>query len=86
MKTRCLLLAESTLSLFIAHFVPLLHNAVVSEWLRSWTRNPMGYARTGSNPVHSGLFAFLFSYHFPWFTGYQHFLIIWMNLIIKFKL
>ena len=25
--------------------------AVVSEWLRSQTRNLMGYARTGSNPV-----------------------------------
>ena len=27
------------------------HPAVVSEWLRSWTRNPMGSPRTGSNPV-----------------------------------
>ena len=25
----------------------------MSEWLRSWTRNPMGFARTGSNPVRS---------------------------------
>ena len=23
----------------------------VSEWLRSWTRNPMGFARRGSNPL-----------------------------------
>ena len=23
----------------------------VSEWLRSWTRNPMGFARMGSNPI-----------------------------------
>ena len=25
--------------------------AVVAEWLRRWTRNPLGSARTGSNPV-----------------------------------
>ena len=25
----------------------------MAEWLRRWTRNPMGYSRTGSNPVHS---------------------------------
>ena len=25
--------------------------AVVAEWLRRWTRNPMGSPRTGSNPV-----------------------------------
>jgi hypothetical protein len=23
----------------------------VSEWLRRWTRNPLGYARVGSNPA-----------------------------------
>ena len=29
-----------------------LHTAaVVAEWLRRWTWNPMGIARTGSNPV-----------------------------------
>ena len=32
--------------------------AVVSEWLRRWTWNPLGYARTGSNPVRSELFFF----------------------------
>ena len=39
--------------------------AAVSEWLRSWTRNPMGFARTGSNPVRSvsfSFFSFLFFY------------------------
>ena len=25
--------------------------AVVAEWLRRWTRNPMGFSLTGSNPV-----------------------------------
>ena len=30
--------------------------AVVAEWLRRWTRNPMGSPRTGSNPVGSEYF------------------------------
>ena len=30
--------------------------AVVAEWLRRWTRNPMGYARAGSNPVNCEYF------------------------------
>ena len=25
--------------------------AVVAEWLRRWTRNPLGSARRGSNPL-----------------------------------
>ena len=29
--------------------------AVVAEWLRRWTRNPLGSARTGSNPVDCGV-------------------------------
>ena len=32
------------------------HQAVLSEWLRSLTRNQMGSARTGSNPVDRDLF------------------------------
>ena len=27
--------------------------AVMAEWLRRWTRNPMGSPRAGSNPAHS---------------------------------
>ena len=34
-------------------------SAAVSEWLRSMTRNQMGSARTGSNPVRSVLFLML---------------------------
>ena len=34
--------------------------AVVAEWLRRWTRNPLGSARTGSNPVGSEYFTFIF--------------------------
>ena len=33
--------------------------AVMAEWLRRWTRNPMGYSRAGSNPVHSEAGVFL---------------------------
>ena len=29
------------------------HVAVMAEWLRRWTRNPMGSPRAGSNPAHS---------------------------------
>ena len=32
--------------------------AVVAEWLRRWTWNPLGYARTGSNPVDSEMFCY----------------------------
>ena len=28
----------------------------MAEWLRRWTRNPMGIARAGSNPARSVLF------------------------------
>ena len=39
----------------------LLHSsAVVAEWLRRWTRNPLGSARTGSNPVGSDDFYLIF--------------------------
>ena len=26
----------------------------VAEWLRRWTRNPMGFPRVGSNPARDG--------------------------------
>ena len=34
------------------------HQAVVAEWLRRWTWNPMGSPRVGSNPAGSALFKF----------------------------
>ena len=34
--------------------------AVVAEWFRRWTRNPLGSARTGSNPVYSDLIFIIF--------------------------
>ena len=36
--------------------VPCSH-VVMAEWLRRWTRNPMGYSLTGSNPVHDEIFS-----------------------------
>ena len=30
---------------------PLNINDTVSEWLRRWTRSPLGSARVGSNPT-----------------------------------
>ena len=35
-----------------------LHVVSLSEWLRSQTRNLMGFARTGSNPVADVIFSF----------------------------
>ena len=35
----------------------LLHLAVVAEWLRRWTRNPLGSARAGSNPADCASFS-----------------------------
>ena len=45
-------------------FAKLDGSAVVAEWLRRWTRNPLGSARTGSNPVGSVNFCL-----FPWQHG-----------------
>ena len=47
-----LVVNQETHVLIAAEMVP----AVVAEWLRRWTRNPLGYARTGSNPVDSVAF------------------------------
>ena len=30
----------------------------MAEWLRRWTRNPMGFPRAGSNPAHDEFFHF----------------------------
>ena len=39
------------------------HVAAMAEWLRRWTRNPMGSSRAGSNPARSG-----FTFYFLLFT------------------
>ena len=33
-------------------------HVVVAEWLRRWTRNPLGFPRVGSNPTDYGEFFF----------------------------
>ena len=35
-------------------------HVVVAEWLRRWTRNPLGSARAGSNPADYVLFTSFF--------------------------
>ena len=37
----------------------ITYEAVMAEWLRRWTRNPMGFSRVGSNPTHSGILFFI---------------------------
>ena len=50
----------------------------MAEWLRRWTRNPMGFSRAGSNPAHDDFYFFVshfcfnivFCYFkFPYFEG-----------------
>ena len=40
-----------SISYYVCRSTP--STAVMAEWLRRWTRNPMGYSRAGSNPAHS---------------------------------
>ena len=42
-----------TLSEFRSYLVVL---AIVSEWLKRRTRNPLGFTRVGSNPTDCGMF------------------------------
>ena len=36
--------------------------AAMAEWLRRWTRNPMGNARVGSNPTRSDYYFLFFTF------------------------
>ena len=46
---------------FVMHFSSFLHiAAAMAEWLRRWTRNPMGSPRAGSNPARSDFFLEIF--------------------------
>ena len=50
-------------SYVIYNIVSLLMQAVVvAEWLRRWTRNPLGSSRAGSNPADNALSFFFFIY------------------------
>lgn len=46
---------------FVPYFASLECTVVVAEWLRRWTRNPMGSPRTGSNPVYDVFFFYAYS-------------------------
>ena len=48
--------------------------AAMAEWLRRWTRNPMGSSRAGSNPARSGLqfFSFPARSDFVFFAPFLH--------------
>ena len=37
----------------------MITTAVVAEWLRRWTRNPMGFPRAGSNPAGCEIFGII---------------------------
>ena len=47
----------------------------MAEWLRRWTRNPMGSPRAGSNPAHCG-FLFISIDHFFIFISIDHLLFL----------
>ena len=47
----CLLLAQ-----FSTKLLETSLNVVVAEWLRRWTRNPLGSSRAGSNPADNDRF------------------------------
>ena len=54
---------EERLKKSISFHTPIFENLstdTVSEWLRRWTRNPLGCAREGSNPFGVGFCVFLF--------------------------
>ena len=42
--------------------------AVMAEWLRRWTRNPMGYSLAGSNPARSEVLLLQILLYFLSFT------------------
>ena len=50
----------STEILYMVEILSPGSHASLSEWLRSLTRNQMGSARTGSNPVARASFSFFF--------------------------
>ena len=44
---------------FAANYNTFFQAVVVAEWLRRWTRNPLGSPRAGSNPADYVFFFFL---------------------------
>ena len=50
----------------------------MAEWLRRWTRNPMGSSRAGSNPARSG-----FTFSFLLFTQSFTSLRLYVKVLIR---
>ena len=50
------------MSLFLNENHIMVNRATMAEWLRRWTRNPMGYSRAGWNPVRSVIVFFCVGY------------------------
>ncbi len=46
---------------WIMIYIPV-HQVAMAEWLRRWTRNPMGFSRAGSNPARDDLDIFVYRY------------------------
>ena len=54
-------------------YTKALQAVVVAEWLRRWTRNPLGSSRAGSNPADNEYFiSFLYNYLLLSFHLNQH--------------
>ena len=59
MQYNCLNSFVHTINLgFIIYTLMLIKQVVVAEWLRRWTRNPLGSSRAGSNPADNGTYFF----------------------------
>ena len=61
-KTKTIIILRHWMYFDYIYFVSdeIVRPVVVAEWLRRLTRNQMGYARTGSNPVHDDYFFFFY--------------------------
>ena len=57
-----MLVIDAKWSLFLNEHHIMVNRATMAEWLRRWTRNPMGYSRAGSNPVRSVIVFFCVGY------------------------
>ena len=61
------------MDVFFNALIGIESQTVMAEWLRSWTRNPMGFPCAGSNPAHS------VSFHL---TCKNHKVMIGLSLVI----
>ena len=56
---------------------------VVAEWLRRWTRNPLGSPRAGSNPADNELIFSLFCHLITWVTYCDWFLSLVVGRLLR---